>query len=80
MNPHYKVLKALFDLYNENLANKDILEKVADISWTLEHELGLDNYGYFELSELINYGESDPQAKEHYLEVITTSLEKLSKS
>lgn len=75
-NPHYTVLKALYDLYNENKGNKAVLDKVSAIGWALEHELDFDSFGYFELSELINYGDQK-NAAEHYVQVIESSLQKL---
>jgi len=75
-NPHYTVLKALYDLYNENKDNPAVLDKVSAISWTLEHELDFDKHGYFELSELINYGDQK-HAADHYIQLIEESLQKL---
>lgn len=75
-NPHYTILKALYDLYEENKGNKAILDKVSAISWTLEHDLNFERHGYFELSELINYGD-DTHAADHYVQVIESSLQKL---
>ena len=75
-NPHNTILKALYDLYNENKDNKAILDKVSVVCWALEHELDFDTYGYFELSELINYGNQKNSA-EHYVHVIESSLQKL---
>ncbi len=75
-NPHYTILKALYNLYNENKDSEAVLEKVSAIGWALEHELNFDSYGYFELSELINYGDQKNVA-EHYIRVIEDSLKKL---
>lgn len=79
-NPHYTILKSLYDLYRENKDNNAILEKVKSISWALEHDLNFYQYGYHELAELMT-GElaghkSEPEP--HYIEVIEKSLSKLS--
>lgn len=75
-SPHYTILKALYDLYNENKDNQAVLDKVSAICWSLEHELDFDNFGYFELSELINYS-NQQNAANHYVQVIEDSLKKL---
>jgi hypothetical protein len=77
INPHYTILKYLYDLYTENKNNKAILEKVSAIGYALEHDLDFDNYGYFELSELAAYGDQK-NAADHYIAVIEASLKALS--
>lgn len=75
-NPHYTILKSLYDL-SRIIEDKESLAKIAAIAWTLEHDLNFDSYGYFELSELINFVDQ-PDTQKHYTEVIESSLKKLA--
>lgn len=69
------VLKSLYDLYNDNKDNKPNLDKISAIAWALGQDLGFPD-GFFELSELINYGDQE-NASAHYIEVIEKSLKDL---
>ena len=75
MGSHYSILSSLYELYKANTENEVVLRELATIAWTLEHELGFESFGYFELSELATYGANNENAKKHYIEVIESLLE-----
>lgn len=74
-NPHYVILNALYALYKDSKDNQPILDKISTIGWALGVDLDFPD-GFFELSELINYGDQQ-NAKVHDIEVIEKSLKDL---
>lgn len=74
---HYTILSNLYDLYANNQNNSDILNAVANISWSLGVDLNLD-YGYHELSELAQGAKTASlEGIEHYVSVVEDNLSKL---
>lgn len=78
-NTHHKILKSLYELFLENMDNKEVLDRISTIAWSLEFDMGFDNYGYFELSELSKYS-NQANARQHYIEIIEQSLKNLGKT
>lgn len=80
-NPHLTILSNLYELWENNKGNKEIEDAVANIAWALELDLGFDTYGYHSLSELSGLDtKKSPEAVNHYIEVIESSIDKLSRN
>jgi hypothetical protein len=60
-NPHYTILRSLWELYQNNLDDPKALGNIGDIAWALGMDLGY-NYAYFELAELTTSYLHDPKS------------------
>jgi hypothetical protein len=71
--PHHDILQSLYEVYKTS-DDKNVLKNIATVAWSLGVDLQFD-YGYHELSELVENKLSDKtDGNEHYIEVIEKHL------